>query len=284
MARTVYLDGRYLPAEEARLSIFDRAVTFGDAIYEVTSVLDGKLVDFDHHADRYFSSLDKLGIPAPLDRARLLAMFRELVARNALDEGLVYLQVSRGVAEREFLWPDDITPTAFAFTQVKSSVENAAADSGVTLASTPDLRWARRDIKSVNLLAQVMARQAAREAGAYEALMIDPDGSVTECSSTSFYLVRDGVIVTRPLGGDILPGVTRRALLAICRAAEIEIVEKCFALDEALAADEAFITGATTYLLPVIAIDGRALGDGAPGPVYRQLRDRYIEHVRATLV
>lgn len=284
MNRIVYLNGEYLPEQEARISIFDRAVTFGDAIYDVAGVLDGKLVDFEHHMQRYFSSLQKLSIESPLSQPEILQAFRQLVELNRLDEGLVYMQVTRGTAERDFVWPDDIRPTVFMFTQVKAASENQAGKSGVTLASTADIRWARRDIKSVNLLGQVLAKKAAHDAGAYEALMIDDEGYVTECGSTSFFIIRDKLILTRPLSRDILPGVTRRALLAICRAAGIGIVEKCFALEEAMAADEAFITGASTYLLPVIAIDGRALGDGAPGPVYRQLRDRYIEHVRATLV
>ena len=284
MARIVYLNGDYMPENEAKISIFDRAVTFGDAIYDVAGVLDGKLVDFEHHMQRYFGSLGKLGIESPLSQEEILHAFRELVSRNNLDEGLVYLQVSRGVAERDFVWPDGITPTVFMFTQVKSSVENEAAQTGVALVSSEDIRWARRDIKSVNLLAQVLAKQAAHEAGAYEALMIDSEGFVTECGSTSFFIVRDDLILTRPLSNDILPGVTRRALISLGENHSLRLVESKFTLDEALAADEAFISGASSYVLPVRSIDGQAIGSQVPGPISQRMREIYLEFVRASLI
>lgn len=284
MTRTVYLNGEYMPDNEAKVSIFDRAITFGDAIYDVAGVLDGKLVDFEHHIQRYFSSLEKLGIESPLGQDEILQAFRELVSRNQLDEGLVYMQVTRGVAERDFVWPTDIQPTVFMFTQTKSSVENEAAETGVALASTDDIRWARRDIKSVNLLAQVLAKQAAHEAGAYEALMIDADGYVTECGSTSFFIARDDLILTRPLSNDILPGVTRRALIALCESHALRLVESKFTLAEALAADEAFISGASSYVLPVKSIDGQSIGEQMPGPVSRKMREIYLDFVRASLI
>ena len=284
MARIVYLNGDYMPENEAKISIFDRAVTFGDAIYDVAGVLDGKLVDFEHHMQRYFGSLGKLGIESPLSQEEILHAFRELVSRNNLDEGLVYLQVSRGVAERDFVWPEGIKPTVFMFTQVKSSVENEAAQTGVALVSSEDIRWARRDIKSVNLLAQVLAKQAAHEAGAYEALMIDSEGFVTECGSTSFFIVRDDLILTRPLSNDILPGVTRRALISLCENHSLRLVESKFTLDEALAADEAFISGASSYVLPVRSIDGQAIGSQVPGPISQRMREIYLEFVRASLI
>ena len=284
MTRIVYLNGDYVAAEDARISIFDRAVTFGDAIYEVAGVLDGKLVDFPHHMQRYFNSLAQLAITSPLTQDEILAAFRELVARNRLDEGLVYLQVSRGVAERDFVWPDEIEPTVFMFTQPKASVENTAAETGVTLASTADLRWSRRDIKSVNLLAQVLAKRLAHEVGAYEALMIDGDGFVTECGSTSFFIIRDDLILTRPLTNDILPGVTRRAVVALCQREGLRLVENRFTLDEALAADEAFLSGASSYILPVVKIDDRRIGSGAPGKLTGKLRQLYIDYARASLL
>ncbi len=284
MTRIVYLNGEYLPPEQARISIFDRAVTFGDAIYDVAGVLDGKLVDFEHHMQRYFSSLDKLGIPSPLTQDEILAAFRKLVELNALDEGLVYLQVTRGEAERDFTWPDDIQPNVFMFTQVKSSLENAAAETGVSVVSTPDLRWARRDIKSVNLLGQVLAKRIAQQAGAYEALLIDADGYITECGSTSFFLVRGDEILTRPLSNDILPGVTRRALVDLCQQHELQLRGCRFTLDEALGADEAFLSGASSYVLPVTRIDDRAIGDGTPGPTTGRMREIYIAYARASLI
>jgi len=206
MKRIVFLNGKYLPEQEAKISIFDRAVTFGDAIYEVAGVLDGKLVDFEHHMQRYFSSLKKLSMESPLSQSDILQAFRQLVELNQLDEGLVYMQVTRGTAERDFVWPEDIKPTVFMFTQAKAASENEAGRSGVILASTADIRWARRDIKSVNLLGQVLAKKAAYDAGADEALMIDTEGYVTECGSTSFFIIRDKLILTRPLDNDILPG------------------------------------------------------------------------------
>jgi D-alanine transaminase len=284
MTRIVFLNGDYVPEHEAKLSIFDRAVTFGDAIYEVAGVLDGKLVDFEHHMQRYFNSLEKLAIESPLDQQDILAAFRKLVELNQLDEGLVYMQVSRGVAEREFVWPEDIQPSVFMFTQPKASIENQAAETGVTLASTPDIRWARRDIKSVNLLAQVLAKKAAHDAGAYEALMIDPEGYVTECGSTSFFIVTGDLILTRPLTNDILPGVTRRAVVAVCNTHGLRLVETRFTLDEALTADEAFISGASSYILPVSRIDDHEINSGKPGKLTRRLREIYIDYARASLI
>ncbi len=283
MARTVYLNGEFLPAAEARISIFDRAVNFGDAVYEVAGVLDGKLIDFAHHMQRYQNSLAQLAIESPLTQAQILAAFRQLVELNALDEGLVYLQVTRGEAEREFVWPDDIRPNVFMFTQVKAAVENEAAETGITLASTPDIRWARRDIKSVNLLGQVLAKKRAGDAGAYEALMVDGDGYVTECGSTSFFIVREDLILTRPLNNDILPGVTRRAVTSLCTTHGLRLVEAKFTLEEALTADEAFISGASSYVLPVVTIDQHTIGDGRPGTLTTKLRRLYLDYARASL-
>ena len=284
MKRIVFLNGEYLPEQEAKISIFDRAVTFGDAIYEVAGVLDRKLVDFEHHMQRYFSSLKKLSIESPLSQPDILHAFRQLVELNQLDEGLVYMQVTRGTAERDFVWPEDVKPTVFMFTQVKAASENQAGKSGVTLASTADTRWARRDIKSVNLLAQVLAKKAAHDAGAYEALMIDDEGYVTECGSTSFFIVRDKLILTRPLDNDILPGVTRRAVIALCNSQGLRLVETRFTLDEAISADEAFISAASSYVLPVVKIDNQEINTGTPGELTLRLREIYLEYARASLI
>ena len=284
MKRIVFLNGEYLPEQEAKISIFDRAVTFGDAIYEVAGVLDGKLVDFEHHMQRYFNSLEKLSIESPLSQPDILQAFRQLVELNQLDEGLVYMQVTRGTAERDFVWPEDIRPTVFMFTQAKTVSENEAGQSGVSLASTADIRWARRDIKSVNLLAQVLAKKAAHDAGAYEALMIDTEGYVTECGSTSFFIVRDKSILTRPLNNDILPGVTRRAVVRLCNNQGLRLVETRFTLQEALTADEAFISGASSYILPVVKIDDQDLNAGNPGELTLRLRQIYLEYARASLI
>lgn len=284
MTRTVFLNGDYLPADEAKISIFDRAVNFGDAIYEVAGVLDGKLVDFEHHMQRYFNSLDKLAIASPLEQQQILEAFRKLVELNRLDEGLVYMQVTRGVAERDFVWPENIEPTVFMFTQPKDSVENQAAESGIKLASTDDIRWARRDIKSVNLLAQVLMKQVAADAGAYDALLVDADGYVTECGSASFFIIKGDSILTRPLSNDILSGVTRRAVVALCDKHGLRLVENRFTLEEALNADEAFISGASSYILPVVKIDDRQISGGKPGELTGKLRQIYIDHARASLI
>ena len=284
MTRIVYLNGDYIPDHEAMISIFDRAVNFGDAIYDVAGVLDGKLIDFEHHMQRYFNSLRKLSIESPLTRDEILQAFRQLVELNLLDEGLVYMQVTRGVAERDFVWPEGIKPNVFMFTQAKQAGENDAGRNGVKLASAVDIRWARRDIKSVNLLGQVLVKQAANEAGAYEALMVDGEGYVTECGSTSFFMVHDGEILTRPLNNDILPGVTRRAILALCAANDLKLNETRFTFEQALHADEAFISGASSYVLPVIQIDDREISGGKPGPITLHLREIYLEHVRASLI
>jgi D-alanine transaminase len=233
---------------------------------------------------RYFNSLEKLSIESPLEQTQILEAFRRLVKLNQLDEGLVYMQVTRGVAERDFVWPEDIKPNVFMFTQPKASFENSAAQTGITLASTPDIRWARRDIKSVNLLAQVLAKKAAHDAGAYEALMVDNEGYVTECGSTSFFIVKDDLVLTRPLNNDILPGVTRRAVVALCNTCGLRLAENRFTLDEAKNADEAFISGASTYILPVVKIDDQEIGSGAPGELSSRLRDIYIDYARASLV
>jgi D-alanine transaminase len=284
MKRTVYLNGEYLPEDEARISIFDRAVLFGDAIYEVAGVLDRKLIDFDAHMQRYRRSLGELGIPVPLDQAQILSAFRKLVELNDLDEGLIYMQVTRGEADRDFVWQGELQPTVFMFTQHKLSAESKAAETGVILKSVDDIRWARRDIKSVNLLGQVLAKKAASDAGAYEALMVDTDGYITECGATSFYIVKDDLLLTRPLNNDILSGVTRKALVALCITHGIRLVESKFRLEDALQADEAFISGTSSYVLAVVQIDDQQISGGVPGPWFLKLHDIYMQHARTSAI
>lgn len=281
MNRTVYLNGNYLPEAEARISIFDRAVLFGDAIYEVAGVIDSKLIDFDSHIERYRRSLGELQIPVPLDRDEILSAFRKLVELNQITEGLVYMQVTRGEADRDFVWQGELKPTVFMFTQHKLSTENDAANTGVRLKSVDDIRWSRRDIKSVNLLGQVLAKKAASDAGAYEALMIDTDGYITECGAASFFIARDDLLLTRPLGNEILPGVTRKAVVALCNTHGIRLIETRFLLEDALKSDEAFISGASIYVMPVVAIDDQVIGGGTPGPLSKKLREIYLEYARA---
>lgn len=284
MNRIVYLNGNYLPEDEAKISIFDRAVLFGDAIYEVAGVIDGKLIDFESHMQRYHHSLDKLEIPAPLNSNEILTAFRKLVILNELTEGLVYMQVTRGEADRDFVWQGELKPTVLMFTQAKMPAENEAAITGVRLKSVDDIRWARRDIKSVNLLGQVLAKKAASDSGAYEALMIDSDGYITECGATSFFIVKDDLLLTRPLSNEILAGITRKSVIALCNTHGIRLVETRYLLEDALKADEAFISSASSYLLPVVQIDNQIIGSGTPGPIFKMLLKIYLEHARDTAI
>ena len=283
MSRVVYINGRYCAPEEATVSIFDRGLLFADAVYEVTGVEDGKLVDFNAHMARLARSLRELQMPAPMTAQEILPVARELVARNEITEGLVYMQFTRGAEERDFVPGRELKPTVFMFTQAKPRWENRAAETGISVKSVPDLRWARRDIKTVGLLAQVMAKRAAKEAGCGEAWMIK-DGFVTEGGATSAYIVKSGLLVTRPLSNDILAGVTRGAILALSAENTVQVEERPFTIEEAYGADEAFITGASTYVCPVIKIDGHTIGNGTPGPVVKRLQEIYLDFVRRTAI
>ncbi len=276
MSRTVFVNGAFLPYEQASIPIMDRGFLFADGIYEVSAVVNGRLVDSAAHLQRLDRSLSDIRIANPHTAAEWTRLAEDLVARNGLREGLVYMQVTRGVAERDFAFPKAATPTVVMFTQAKALVDSPAARSGVAVITVPDLRWRRRDIKSVALLAQVLAKQAAAEAGVAEAWMVE-DGHVTEGgSSTAFIITRDGRIVTRPLSHAVLPGITRLAAMALAREAGLAIEERLFTVEEALAAAEAFFTSAGSFVMPVVAIDGKPVGDGRPGPLTRRLRELYL--------
>jgi D-alanine transaminase len=283
MTRTVYVNGRYCAPEEATVSIFDRGLLFADAVYEVAGVFEGRLIDFAGHMSRLARSLREMRIEPPMTDDEILAVMRELVARNEVHEGLVYMQITRGVEERDFVPGEGLAPTVFMLTQEKPRAENTAAETGIAVKSVPDLRWARRDIKTVGLLGQVMAKWAAKDAGCDEAWMIE-DGHVTEGGATSAYIVKDGVLVTRPLSTHILAGVTRAALLALAAENTVRIDERLYTIEEAYEADEAFITGASTYVCPVVSIDGRPIGDGTPGPVVRRLQEIYMDFIRRSVI
>ena len=280
MSRTVYVNGEYLPEEEATVSIFDRGFLMADGVYEVTSVLGGKLIDFEGHAARLTRSLGELDMAQPISHEELLAVHRELVARNEIDNGLVYLQVTRGnPGDRDFVFPDpETTPgTVVMFTQSKPDlIDSPVAAKGIKVISVPDLRWARRDIKTVQLLYPSMAKMASKAAGAGDAWLVE-DGKVTEGSSNNAYIVKDGRIITRELSNDILHGITRAAVLRFAAEAQMEVEERAFTIEEAQAADEAFVTSATTFVTPVVEIDGVALGDGTPGRVAKRLREIYLD-------
>ncbi len=280
MTRIVHLNGEYVPEHEAKVSVFDRGYLFADGVYEVTAVIDGRLIDYQPHMDRLDRSLRELGMAWPCTKDALREVHEELVKRNGLREGRVYMQVTRGVAERDFAYPKDTPTTLLAFTQVASLVDNPKAETGVDAISVPDIRWRRRDIKSIALLAQCMGKEQAAQAGAYEAWMVE-DGLVTEGTSSSAYIVKGDRVITRPLSNSILPGVTRKALLKLSTTERITVEERPFSLDEAYGADEAFMTSAGALVLPIVRIDGRAIGTGKPGTLTRRLRGLYLEFARS---
>ena len=284
MERIVYVNGDYLPEADARISIFDRGFLMADGVYEVTAVLDGRLVDFAGHMARLQRSLDALDMAAPATPEELEAIHRELVRRNGLTEGGVYLQVTRGAADRDFLFPEEAEPTLVLFTQAKSLIDAPIALRGLKVISIPDQRWARRDIKTVQLLAPSLGKMAAKAAGADDAWMVE-DGEVTEGTSNNAYIVtHDGVIVTRALSDAILHGITRAAVLRFAREAQMKVEERAFTVAEAQAAAEAFVTSASTFVCPVVEIDGQSVGEGRPGPVAKRLREIYIEESLAAAV
>ncbi|MEQ9014694.1 MAG: D-amino-acid transaminase [Marinovum algicola] len=284
MSRIVYVNGDYLPEEEAKVSVFDRGFLFADGVYEVTSVLDGKLIDFPGHAKRLWRSLGELEMDSPVPEEELLEIHRELVARNELEDGLIYLQVTRGAADRDFVYPKDATPTLVLFTQSKPGLaDSPAAKAGMKVISIPDIRWGRRDIKTVQLLYPSMGKMMAKAEGKDDAWMVE-DGHVTEGTSNNAYIVKGGKIITRHLGSEILHGITRAAVLRFAREAQMAVEERSFTIDEAKAADEAFITSASAFVMPVVEIDGVALGDGTPGPVAKRLREIYLEESRKVAV
>jgi D-alanine transaminase len=279
MSRTIYVNGDYVPEEEAKISVFDRGFLFADGVYEVTSVLDGKLIDFVGHAARLARSLSELEMAAPCSDEELLEIHRELVSRNGVVEGLVYLQVTRGAADRDFAYPENTAPTLVLFTQTKTLVNSPVAEKGLKVISIDDIRWGRRDIKTVQLLYPSMGKMMAKKAGADDAWMVE-DGFVTEGTSNNAYIVKDGSIITRQLGNEILAGITRNAILRFAREAQMKVEERNFTIEEARAADEAFVTSATTFVYPVVQIDESVIGAGKPGPVARRLREIYLEESR----
>jgi D-alanine transaminase len=280
-----YVNGSFVPLQDAKVSILDRGFLFADGIYEVAAVLDGRLVDNASHLARLERSVGEISLALPETLDRIQEIEKELVARNDLVNGMVYLEVTRGADQgRDFAFPKGISPTLIMFTTVKDIVNAPSAKTGIGVITVPDLRWTRRDIKSVALLAQVLAKQAAAEAGAGEAWMIE-DGKVTEGgSSSAFILTKDDVLVTRQNGSEILPGCTRKAVVALAQERQLRVEERPFTVEEALAAKEAFITSATLFVQPVISIDGKTVAGGRPGPMTSRLREIYVDFARATAV
>jgi D-alanine transaminase len=278
-----YVNGSFVPMADAKVSVLDRGFLFADGIYEVSAVLDGKLIDNASHLARLERSVGEIALALPETLDRIREIQKELIARNRVENGLVYLQVTRGAAAgRDFAFPKGVTPTLILFTSVKDIVNAPSAKSGIAVITVPDIRWARRDIKSVALLAQVLAKQAAAEAGAGEAWMIE-DGKVTEGgSSSAFILTQDDVLVTRQNSSAILPGCTRKAVVALAEERQLRIEERPFTVEEALAAKEAFITSASLFVQAVVTIDGKTVADGKPGPMANRLREIYIDFARKT--
>lgn len=287
MTRTVYVNGEYLPESEAKVSIFDRGFLMADGVYEVTSVLAGKLIDFDGHAVRLERSLSELDMAVPISKEDLLEVHRELVRVNEIEEGMVYLQITRGAPEdRDFVFPDpETTPaTIVLFTQNKPGLANSpVALKGIKVISIEDVRWGRRDIKTVQLLYPSMGKMMAKKAGADDAWMVE-DGFVTEGTSNNAYIVKGNKIITRALSNDILHGITRAAVLRFAQEAQMEVEERNFTIEEAKHADEAFITSASTFVMPVVEIDGAQLSDGKPGRVAPRQREIYLEESLKTAI
>ncbi len=273
------MNGDYLPEDEAKVSIFDRAFLMGDGVYEVTSVLGGKLIDFDGHRARLERSLDELDMPHPAVMDDLLDIHRELVRVNEITDGLVYLQITRGApGDRDFAFPErDTPPTVVLFTQNKPGLaDSPAAKQGLKIVSIEDLRWGRRDIKTTQLLYPSMGKMMAKKAGCDDAWMVQ-DGHVTEGTSNNAYIVKGNKIITRALSNDILHGITRAAVLRFAKEAQMQVEERNFTIDEAKEADEAFVTSASAFVMPVVEIDGASIGTGSPGALVPRLREIYLE-------
>jgi D-alanine transaminase len=283
MTRIAYVNGDFVPLAEAKISILDRGFLFADGVYEVTAVIDGKLVDNAPHLERLARSLREIEMDQPVPLEEITALQLELAKRNNLIEGGIYLQITRGAAERDFAYPKDAKPSLVMFTQERDLMNDPRAETGVAVVTTPDLRWKRRDIKSVAMLAQAMAKQEAAKVGAAEAIMVE-DGVVTEGSSSTAWIVKDGKLITRNLNNSVLPGVTRRSVMAICEELGLSVEERTYTVDELYEADECFITAATTLVMPVVKVDDRVMSNGAPGPIASRLRQLYIEMAKATSV
>ena len=278
MSRIVFVNGKFVKEKEAVISIFDRGFIFGDGIYEVVPVIRGKIVDKDYFLERLERSLFELSIPWPCSAQEYIGMMNDLIAKNELQEGIVYSQVTRGPAERNFPFPKSVQPGIIAFTSQMDILDNPDFETGIAVTTTPDLRWKRRDIKSINLLGQVLAKQDAITQNSKEAWMVE-NGEITEGASSSAYIVKNDVLVTRSLSNAILPGIRRRTIIELADSANITVEERTFSVVEAKAADEALISSATTMVLGVVSIDGRLIGDGTPGPITRKLRGLYQNRI-----
>ena len=279
MSRIADVNGRYVPHRNASVHVEDRGFQFADAVYEVIAIRDGYFIDEAPHLARLHLSLNELRIAPPMSDAALKAVMRETVRRNRVVEGIVYIQVTRGAAPRDFAFPVAARPSLVMTARSQRPPAARLVEEGVAVITLPDIRWARPDIKSVALLPNALAKQLAKEAGAYEAWQVDRDGHVTEGTSSNAWIVTDkDEIVTRGTDRSILAGVTRGGIVALAAAAGLTLVERSFTVAEAKAAREAFLTSATNFILPVVRIDGAAVGQGKPGKLARRLRALYDQH------
>lgn len=280
MERVVYCKHSFVAESQAQLSIFDRGFLFGDSIYEVTAVVNGRMVDNDLHLDRLQRSLVAIDVPMPLARTAMVAMQQQLILRNNMTEGLIYMQVSRGEAERGFTYEAGLEPTLIAFTQERNLADTPKQRAGIAVKFVADLRWARRDIKTTMLLSQVLAKQQALQEG-YDDVWMTEDGVITEGgSSTAFIITPTGTLLTRPNSHATLPGCTRKAVLRLCDNHDLTLEERAFTPAEAKQACEAFVTSASSFVTPVVRLDDTVIGDGQPGPMTRRLQAYYVAAAR----
>ncbi len=279
MPRFAYVNGRYVPHDRAAVHVEDRGYQFADGVYEVVTIVGGRMVDEDPHLDRLERSLAEIRIPMPLARGVLKLVMRELIRRNGVRDGLIYLQVTRGVAPRDHKFPEHVDPSLVMTTKHIAFAAEPKFEKGVKVITIPDIRWGRCDIKTVGLLPNCLGKQQAAEAGAYEAWQVDSEGYVTEGTSSNAWIVTaDDRLLTRPLSHAILHGITRRTILAIAAREGLGFEERAFTVEEAKSAREAFVTSATSFVTPVVEIDDATVGDGRPGRLTRALLDWYMDY------
>ncbi|MEE3712015.1 D-amino acid aminotransferase [Campylobacter sp. CLAX-7218-21] len=276
----VFLNGEFVDKDSAKISIFDRGFIFGDGIYEVVPVINSIIVEKDGFWDRFQRSLNEISLNLPYTNDEFESILNNLIEINSLKEGGLYIQITRGVAPRDFSFVKGVKPTIMAFAFSDSVLEHPAAKSGITIISTPDIRWKRRDIKSISLLGQCYAKNQATIAGADECFMVE-DGYVTEAGSSSAFIIKERTLITKPLSNEILPGIRRNRLLNLAKQIGLQIQERKFSMDEVYNADECFISAATIILLPVIKADGKAINGGKIGPFTTKLRELYKEILKA---
>lgn len=275
----VYINGKFCDAKEASISPFDRGFIFGDGIYEVVPVVNGKLVDRADFWERFERSLAAIELKLPMSKEKYEEVFYEVIKRNGIVEGGIYTQVTRGVAMRDFDFPVGLEETCFVFAYPKEIFNNPDATKGIEIVSLPEIRWKRRDIKSVSLLAQCISKHEAHKMGADECFLVE-DGFVTECSSSSAFIIKNGELITKPLSNEILPGIRRKVILGFAGEAGLKVVERKFSMEEVYDADEAFISAATLMLLPVVKADGRPIGGGKVGKFVPILRQMYANRLK----